>query len=443
MILRSPFKSIFPVTIIFFLFLLVFSFQAEVNADDQLPADDFNDNTIGDIWFLIESAEPTELWFEEANQRLEGRLTGSVSDATTVLTSNKWKLSTGQDFSMKVDWHFSGLPSAIDYAGIGLGVFKSLTPQTDVNIEVDTEGGEAYFSIDSHLNGSESGDYNDKPRTVNNGKFYISYDSINDRLYLSINEYLQSNNPDNGDWVFDGLLKGSWSADEVSVMLNFFCENNNDIAFNSDNAYFDNFQVNQGSILGNCEDGDINCDGNIDLTDAILSLKIAVGINPDQLIFISADVNNDGRIGLPESIYALNWIAGQKMPEEFWAAEMFDDSGQSMGFLNFTLEQQPEGEVLANGDYDVVVSMPPVTNRPVQGDFSDQPMAIDGNTLSTVYAGTLLVNGMSITFTLTITGTTDNGYATGQWNLDFLSNLLQDQNGTWTGQRQSGSGITQ
>jgi hypothetical protein len=52
-------------------------------------------------------------------------------------------------------------------------------------------------------------------------------------------------------------------------------------------------------------------DGIIDLTDAIIALQVMSGIstlNQPQISY--ADVNQDGRIGLPEAIYALQEVAG-------------------------------------------------------------------------------------------------------------------------------------
>ncbi len=57
------------------------------------------------------------------------------------------------------------------------------------------------------------------------------------------------------------------------------------------------------------EAGDINCDDNIDLTDAILVLQLLVGIEPDQNICKDADVNGDDKIGLEEMIYILQKVS--------------------------------------------------------------------------------------------------------------------------------------
>ena len=58
--------------------------------------------------------------------------------------------------------------------------------------------------------------------------------------------------------------------------------------------------------------GDINGDDTIDLTDAILANKNAAGIDPGQNIFIGAGINNDGKIGIEESIYILETLTGMR-----------------------------------------------------------------------------------------------------------------------------------
>ena len=55
--------------------------------------------------------------------------------------------------------------------------------------------------------------------------------------------------------------------------------------------------------------GDVDGDGDVDLGDAILALKVAAGLSPEG-INLNADVNGDGKIGLAEFIYILQYIAG-------------------------------------------------------------------------------------------------------------------------------------
>ena len=55
--------------------------------------------------------------------------------------------------------------------------------------------------------------------------------------------------------------------------------------------------------------GDINDDGNIDLTDAVLALQIVSGIGLYQNIYSAADVNGDGKVGIQEVVYILQKVS--------------------------------------------------------------------------------------------------------------------------------------
>jgi len=58
------------------------------------------------------------------------------------------------------------------------------------------------------------------------------------------------------------------------------------------------------------EDGDANGNGVVDLTDLVLILQLLSGIDPQQPISLSADVDIDTKIGLAEAIYVMQKVAG-------------------------------------------------------------------------------------------------------------------------------------
>lgn len=51
--------------------------------------------------------------------------------------------------------------------------------------------------------------------------------------------------------------------------------------------------------------GDSNHDGFVDLTDTVLILQVLGGFTPSQAVFIDADVDGDGKLGIAEVIYSL------------------------------------------------------------------------------------------------------------------------------------------
>ena len=55
--------------------------------------------------------------------------------------------------------------------------------------------------------------------------------------------------------------------------------------------------------------GGINADVSVDLADAILALKVSVGISGGD-IYPDRDVNGDGKIGIEEALYILQKVSG-------------------------------------------------------------------------------------------------------------------------------------
>ncbi len=56
--------------------------------------------------------------------------------------------------------------------------------------------------------------------------------------------------------------------------------------------------------------GDINADGDVNLTDVVLGLQIVAGMTASGVV-TSGDVNGDGKIGIEEVVYDLGNIAGE------------------------------------------------------------------------------------------------------------------------------------
>ncbi|MEA1970289.1 MAG: Ig-like domain-containing protein, partial [Thermodesulfobacteriota bacterium] len=58
--------------------------------------------------------------------------------------------------------------------------------------------------------------------------------------------------------------------------------------------------------------GDINDDGDVNLTDAILALQILSGAEPASSVYAEADVDRDDKIGMAEVIYILQKVSGMR-----------------------------------------------------------------------------------------------------------------------------------
>ena len=55
---------------------------------------------------------------------------------------------------------------------------------------------------------------------------------------------------------------------------------------------------------------DLNSDGWIDLTDAVLGLEVVTGLQTSEAVYSQSDVNADGQIGMVEVIFILQKVAG-------------------------------------------------------------------------------------------------------------------------------------
>ena len=187
--------------------------------------------------------------------------------------------------------------------------------------------------------------------------------------------------------------------------------------------------------------GDVDSDGQVDLPDMLISLQVAAGIPPEPSIFNSVDLNGDQQIGIVEAIFCMQWIAGLQSPAEDWRADLSDVTGDSFGSVDFTLNQDVFGSVVACGSYEVQFAGEVIT-----GDFDEQPVTINGSQISSEYDGTMVLppeyGGSEVSFTLSLNGTTSSGTGSGSWQVDFDHPLIPDLAGTWSGQRTLGKLVT-
>lgn len=186
--------------------------------------------------------------------------------------------------------------------------------------------------------------------------------------------------------------------------------------------------------------GDVNGDGRINLADVVTSLSVASGIDTEPPVHLAGDVNADGVIDVVEAVFDMQWLAGIRHPSEEWTGELLDSLNRPFGTVDFVLDLGLTGEVLARGDYSINYG------GTVTGDFSDQPVTVNGNQISSVYFGSMILppqfGGGEVDFVLSLNGTTDDGTGAGAWQVDFDHFLVPDMSGTWSGERVGGTGIT-
>ncbi len=108
-----------------------------------------------------------------------------------------------------------------------------------------------------------------------------------------------------GNWQITGLTEGSYiltatKAGYSFASQNILIEKGKEIA---------TVTIAPPETQAVIAKGDIDGKGSVDLADAILSLKIMAGLNPPDAN-VGADVNNDDKIGIEETIYILQKVAG-------------------------------------------------------------------------------------------------------------------------------------
>jgi hypothetical protein len=219
-----------------------------------LPSDNFNDNLMDtSLWSLYQPS--SNVWLNETTQRLEVRSTADEEGAAAVYLANGWGFSTAEDFSFRADFHVSSLSAPGDYEfgtmlGLGKGGGDFLTLYNNnagigAGYYVGEAGYEPYKEARFDFNKTSKGIHgaeNHRPRILDDGIFYISYNAGTDELYMSNADYGASK----AMVIFPGLLKGEWDSDVVIPFLGGSYIRN--IALSSGDAYLDNFVVDSGKV---------------------------------------------------------------------------------------------------------------------------------------------------------------------------------------------------
>ena len=209
----------------------------------QLPAavvtDDFNDNSRVGQWTLVQD-EPTKLWLDETNERLELRAAGPISSATDALYLSNgaggFQVKTDTDFRVSIDYSFTSY-SGTGLIALDLGIGKDLDGKDSAavafarsnNVVLDKGLGAAYRVSD--VQSVVPIGYVGMAGTLS-----LTYTSASDRLTLG-----DGSNSTN----LDGLVKGQWNADEVWVS---FGGRGDGLTLAGGNAYLDNLVV-TGNIV--------------------------------------------------------------------------------------------------------------------------------------------------------------------------------------------------
>lgn len=206
--------------------------------------DDFNDNATSSMWSVVQD-DPSKLWVDEANGRLELRSAGSGSPSNDALYLSNgvtgFMLKTDANFRIDIDFSFTGY-SGTGLIALDLGIGRDLA---------GTDSAAIAFARSSSLPGfgalGAAYRVNDvqtevliTATSVLTGSFIITYDSSADELKLGLDD----GNPAHAI-TLSNMVQGQWSASTVWVS---FGGRGNGLTLGGGDAYLDNLVVTGDSI---------------------------------------------------------------------------------------------------------------------------------------------------------------------------------------------------
>jgi hypothetical protein len=151
---------------------------------------------------------------------------------------------------VKTDWHFAfGDSSPAGHPGgifFGVNSAGRVSLSADLSVNYGTQANAPIMAIAGRDDPEEFCLIEGIRRLTESGTLYVSYDPALDRVYLSVNGYWRGPAPSAGDWVVDGLIRGTWGLTDVAVHLGVWTASG---AFDGSTTWFDNFEVTQGVLV--------------------------------------------------------------------------------------------------------------------------------------------------------------------------------------------------
>ncbi len=248
-------------------------------ANAPILIDDFNDNARSADWIVQNPDFPTTI-IDETNQRLEISSSNDINPTEAFYSANGWKISSEQNFSVKIEFHNEILTQS--FTGVAIRLVDSNVRENYIRLSAASEANQPIFAVQAGINGMLID--RSVPRTSSDGSLWISYNSDTNEIYLSLTgfgpeDYFQVVSlPEKIDWIIE--LAG-------------FTEN---FGFASGLAWFDNFTIQTGKLTNWPPKTDINQDGFIDIED--LCEMAGQWLNTGG--GFSADIDSDGYVDLAD-----------------------------------------------------------------------------------------------------------------------------------------------
>ncbi len=191
----------------------------------------------------------------ETNHRLELRTDGTLGDFAGFYKANGWSFDTAEDLAFKVDFRYSDVSTADGWMGMSVGDDANY-----VSISVGSDNDASYYYYEAVVDGNMV--LEQEPRTSDDGALYVTYDSVTKKFYVSHIDFGSSNAY---VWQTSNPTQGNWSL-PVDVAVG---GGSTGAAIGSGEAYFDNFEMQKGKLLGWPPATDIDSNGFIELNDLV------------------------------------------------------------------------------------------------------------------------------------------------------------------------------
>lgn len=201
--------------------------------------DDFDDNEQSESWRVyVDDANTCQM--VETNGRLELRALEHVQDAFAGYVADAWRFDAGDDFAIRVDYHYD--LQTFPKGRINIGLTPSEEDPRTQRLDFGVGCADLFPSYwyESRNDSSVRSAYID--RGWDDGTLFISYDALADALYLGDAGY----GPEYAWMTVTDLLGDQWEGKPVYLYLGGSASG---LEIASGHAYLDNLLVEKGTVI--------------------------------------------------------------------------------------------------------------------------------------------------------------------------------------------------
>ncbi|MEN6575859.1 MAG: hypothetical protein ABFD90_05900 [Phycisphaerales bacterium] len=207
--------------------------------DPTNVSDNFDDNRLAGSWSLL-GDDLTGCMLVEQNQRLELITTSKAKGTSTYCVGTDWQLDPAGDFSFRVDYHYSAVTDESGWVFFGIAPDANDPGGRYVKVGVGCDGQSAYIWYE--VSAGTLSQLRSSTRRHDDGVLYVSYDAVQDRLYLSDIDY----GSENAAMTVAGVVRSSWGGVPLTVFLGGGASA---LELTSGEAWLDNFVVDTGTLF--------------------------------------------------------------------------------------------------------------------------------------------------------------------------------------------------